>query len=114
MGDSKYRWHGDRDSERLGSDAPRETPAGNGTVYLAVYRRWEIRVERREVGMTLRRERYSVRIADPETARGEYVTGFTSRLASIRAAQRRIDVILDVQDPPAAERPNHRRRRRSA
>jgi hypothetical protein len=109
-----YPGRGDRDSEQPGSDAARHAPAGNGAVYLGVYRRWEIRVERREVGMTLHRERFGFRIAEPETARVEYVTGFTSRLAAIQAAQRRIDVILDIQDPPAAEWPSHRRRRRSA
>jgi hypothetical protein len=110
----KHRRGGDVDSDRFGSDAPRQVPAGKGAVYLDVYRRWEIRVERRAVGMTLHRERFGFRIADPETARVEYVTGFTSRLTAIQAAQRRIDVILDIQDPPAAEWPSHRRRRRSA
>jgi hypothetical protein len=62
------------------------------------YRDWEIVVEHRKVGMTLKREQFSVTISDTMSSRSEYLRGFASRLSAVQAAQRRIDFIVDIHD----------------
>lgn len=76
------------------------------------YRRWDIWVERRAIGLTLPRVRFSVRIVEPETQRGEYLSGFLGCESAVQAAQRRIDAIVDIQDPPADHASARRRRKR--
>ena len=76
------------------------------------YRSWEIVVEHRKVGMTLQREQFSVTISDTTAPRSEHLSGFHSRLSAVQAAQRRVDFILDIQDPHQA-RPRSKTKRRN-
>jgi hypothetical protein len=66
-----------------------------------VYRGWRIVVEHVIVGMTLRREQYRLRLIDTQHAREEYLTGFASKVTALDSARRRIDFLLDIQQPRA-------------
>ncbi len=76
------------------------------------YRSWKIVVEHRVLGMTLRREQYSLRLIDELATREEYLTGFANKVIAREAARRRIDFILDIQ-LPRTRRPQLRRPRRA-
>ncbi len=88
-------------------DAAHVIHTGLKAVHQEDYRTWEMVLEHCTLGMTLRRDRYSVKISDTTAAREEYLTGFPSRIAAMQAARRRIDFILDIQDP---RRPRRRPR----
>ena len=66
-----------------------------------LYRSWEIIVEHRVVGTTMRREQFSARISDTTARREENLCGFSSKSAALEAARRRVDFIRDIVKPNA-------------
>jgi hypothetical protein len=72
------------------------------------YRRWTLIVEHRQLGVTVRRDQFSVRIEDEQDTGNEYLTGFASRATALQAARRRVDFIMDIQRPRMPQR-NRRR-----
>lgn len=88
-------------------DASHRGHTGLKVVQSEMHRTWKVAIEHCVTGLTVRRDRYSARITDTLGEREEYLTGFCSRSSAIQAAQRRVDFILDIQDP-------HRKRKRRA
>ena len=91
-------------------DTGHRSHTGLKTVQCEIYRTWEIIIEHCTLGLTIRREQFSVRIVDTLAQREEYLKGFPSRVTAMRAARRRIDFIRDIRDP----RTPHRKAKRDA
>ncbi len=99
-------------------DTGHRSHTGLKTVQHEIYRTWEIMIEHCTLGLTIRREQFSVRITDTLAQRDEYLKGFPSRVTAMQAARRRIDFIRDIRDPRAPRRKakreaRHSRRQRS-
>ena len=82
--------------------------SGIQTIVSQEYRSWKVAIERRQVGTTIKRVQFSVRLQDSSAARIEFLRGYSSRQQAIAAAHRRIDFIVDIQTP---HQPRRRKRR---
>lgn len=83
--------------------------SGIQTLSTHEYRAWEVLIERRELGTTIKRIQFSARLHDPSTSRVENLRGYSSKEVVLSAAQHRIDFILDIEIP---RRPRRHQRRR--
>ena len=81
--------------------------SGIQTVLEQEYRDWMLTVECHQVGTTIRRTKFSVRLQAPDASQIERLVGFPSPQRALDAAHRRIDFIIDIQTP---HRPRRRRR----
>lgn len=89
---------------RLRFDALPTGHSGLKVVRRESHRDWEIVVEHRSTGSTIRRDQYSARIGELSGRREEYLRGFATPLTALTTARRRIDFICDIRDPRARQR----------
>jgi len=70
-------------------DVGHRAHTGLKTVRQQRHRDWEILIEHCILGLTIRREQFNARIVETASQREEYLKGFSSRIAALRAARHR-------------------------
>lgn len=60
---------------------------------------WIIEVTHRQVGMTIKRDQYSVTIRRESPAHEELLSGFSSKVAAMAAARKKVDLLSHMRAP---------------
>ena len=106
-----FRYHGG--SQRNFSGKWEHLPrTGIGHVAEEVIGDWTLELTHRQVGMTIKRDQYSVTIRRESPAHEELLSGFSSKVAALAAARKRVDFHIHLREPIV--RPPHRLRTRNA
>ena len=69
---------------------------------------WTLELSHRKVGVTIKRDQYSVTIRRESPAHEELLSGFSSKVAAMAAARKRVDLLSHMREPIV--RAPHRRR----
>jgi hypothetical protein len=93
---------------------PRGT--GVGVVCSELYLGWRIDLTRRSLGLTMRREQFSVTIRRESPFAEMFLSGFSSKQTALAAARRRVQLLQPMPRPknsgPHAQRTDRKRRAR--
>lgn len=60
---------------------------------------WTIDLSHRRVGVTMKRDQYSVTIRRESPAHEELLSGFSSKVAAMAAARKRVDLLSHMREP---------------
>ena len=93
-----YRYHAG--SQRNPSGKWEHLPrTGIGYVTCEAIGDWTLELSHRQVGVTIKRDQYSVMIRRPSPAYEELLSGFSSKVAALAAARKRVDLLSHVREP---------------
>ncbi|MDA1050450.1 MAG: hypothetical protein O3C40_08200 [Planctomycetota bacterium] len=102
-----YRYHGG--SKRNASGKWEHVPhTGIGHVACEEIGDWTVELSHRQVGVTIKRDQFSVTIRRESPAHEELLSGFSSKVAAMEAARKRVDLLSHMREPTV--RAPHRRR----
>ena len=91
-----YRYHGG--SKRNPSGKFEHLPhTGIGKVASEAIGDWTLELSHRRVGVTIKRDQYSVTIRRESPAYEELLSGFSSKTAALAAARKRVDLLSHVR-----------------
>ena len=93
-----YRYHGNakRDSSGKWEHLPH---TGIGRVTCEQLGDWTLELSHRQVGVTIKRDQYSVTIRREFPAHEELLSGFASKVSALAAARKRIDLLTHIRGP---------------
>ena len=95
-----YRYH--RGSKRNVSGKWEHLPrTGIGHVARETIGDWTIELSHRQVGVTIKRDQYSVTIRRESPDHQELLSGFSSKVAALAAARKRVDLLSHLRAPIA-------------
>jgi hypothetical protein len=60
---------------------------------------WTLELSHRQVGVTMKRDQYSVKIRRESPAHEELLSGFSSKAAAMEAARKRVDLLSHMREP---------------
>ena len=93
-----YRYHGG--SKRNPSGKWERLPrTGIGHVTGEEIGDWTLELAHRQVGVTIKRDQYSVTIRRASPAHEELLSGFSSKAAAMEAARKRVDLLSHMREP---------------
>ncbi|MBC8352548.1 MAG: hypothetical protein H8E66_11200 [Planctomycetes bacterium] len=72
---------------------------GIGHVALEVIGDWTLELAHRQVGVSIKRDQYSVTIRRESPAHEELLSGFSSKVAAMAAARKRVDLLSHMREP---------------
>ena len=93
-----YRYHGG--SKRNPSGKFEHLPrTGIGHIAREEIGDWTLELAHRQVGVTIKRDQYSVTIRCESPAHEELLSGFSSKAAAMAAARKRVDLLSHMREP---------------
>ena len=93
-----YRYHGG--SKRNPSGKFEHVPrTGIGHIASEKIGDWIVELSHRKVGVTIKRDQYSVTIRRESPAHEELLSGFSSKVAAMAAARKRVDLLSHMREP---------------
>ncbi len=93
-----FRYHGG--SKRNPSGKWEHVPhTGIGHVTGEEIGDWKLELLHRQVGVTMKRDQYSVTIRRESPPHEELLSGFSSKAAAMEAARKRVDLLSHMREP---------------
>jgi hypothetical protein len=93
-----YRYHVDSNQNPSGK-WQRLPHTGLGHVTGEQIGDWTLELSHRQVGVTMKRDQYSVTIRRESPAHEELLSGFSSKAAAMEAARKRVDLLSHMREP---------------
>jgi hypothetical protein len=93
-----YRYHGG--TKRNPSGKWEHLPhTGIGRITGETIGDWTLELSHRQVGVTIKRDQYSVTIRRESPAHEELLSGFASKVSALAAARKRVDLLTHMRGP---------------
>lgn len=93
-----FRYHGG--SKRNPSGKWEHLPrTGIGHVASEEIGEWTLELTHRQVGVTIKRDQYSITIRRESPAHEELLSGFSSKVTALAAARKRVDLLSHMREP---------------